>query len=225
MSRGGHNWKGGATVEGTSALNVMTLARTGFLSDPAHRGGWQWTRDDGSADWILINGGRHLLTLDYSVRSPGEDWQCIHQQVPIHWTQCRFGGERPWFGCDVWRSGVHCGRRVAKLYAGGGPFACRHCYRLAYATQRVGPLERSHRRLARLHRKLHANYEGPDHPVPSRPKWMRRSTYSQLADQMIEATVRWGVEFEAESARLVARLDRYDLTLIGRPQSFNPRSR
>ena len=32
MSRGGHNWKGGGTVEGTRSLDVMKLARAGYLS-------------------------------------------------------------------------------------------------------------------------------------------------------------------------------------------------
>jgi hypothetical protein len=210
MPRGGHNWKGGATVEGTIALNVMTLARAGFLSDPARRGGWEWSRGDSSTDWILMKGGWHSLTLDFSVRSPGEDWQKVHQRIPIQWTACRFGGERPWFVCDVWRGGVRCGRKVAKLYASGRLFACRHCCQLAYATQRSGPLERSHRLLARLHRKLCAEYWGPDYPLPSRPKWMRRRTYSQIVDQMFEARVCWAMEFEVESARLGARLDRYD---------------
>ena len=208
MPRGGHNWKGGATVEATRSLNVMTLARAGFLSDPARRGAWQWPRGDGSANWILMMGGRHLLTFDYSVRSPGEDWQKVQQRIPVQWTQCRYGGERPWFVCDASSRGVHCGRKVARLYAGGRLFACRHCYRLAYATQRSGPLERSHRLLGRLHRKLQSEYEGPDYPVPSRPKWMRRGTYSQILDQMFEARVRWAMEFEVESARLLARLDR-----------------
>jgi hypothetical protein len=36
-----------------------------------------------------------------------------------------------WFICPA----VGCGRCVAILY-GGGIFACRHCYRLAYASSR-----------------------------------------------------------------------------------------
>ena len=31
------------------------------------------------------------------------------QEIPISWSKCHFGGERPWFNCP-------CSRRVAKLY-------------------------------------------------------------------------------------------------------------
>ena len=50
---------------------------------------------------IEITGARDAVTLDYRIRSDGEDWQSVHQRVPIRWTPCRFGGERPWFVCDV----------------------------------------------------------------------------------------------------------------------------
>jgi hypothetical protein len=44
----------------------------------------------------------------------------IVRVVPIHWTKCHFGGQRPWFNCP-------CGRRVAKLYWTEACFACRRC--------------------------------------------------------------------------------------------------
>jgi hypothetical protein len=87
-------------------------------------------------------------------------------------TPCRFGGERPWFVCGIHATGVYCGRKVVKLYGAGRLFACRHCYRLGYAIQQDGPMDRAHHRLRRLHRKLGADYDGPDGMPPGRPKWM-----------------------------------------------------
>ena len=92
MSRGGHNWKGGGTVEGSRSLSVMKLARAGYLSGMTF-GGWQWTYGDGTSATIAIRGGRHEIVLDYRIRSHGEDWESVHQSVPIRWTPCRLGGE------------------------------------------------------------------------------------------------------------------------------------
>ena len=158
MSRGGHNWKGGGTVEGSRSLDVMKLAKAGYLSGVTF-GGWQWTSGDRTTASIQITGARDAVTLDYRIRSYSEDWQSVRQRVPIRWTPCRFGGERPWFVCDVHANGVYCGRRVAKLYGAGRLFACRNCYRLGYAIQRDGPMDRAHHRLRRLHRKLGADYD------------------------------------------------------------------
>ena len=47
MSRGGHNWKGGGTVEGSRSWHVMKLARAGYLAG-SRTGGWQWTYRDGT---------------------------------------------------------------------------------------------------------------------------------------------------------------------------------
>jgi hypothetical protein len=51
--------------------------------------------------------------------------------VGIERTPCHVGGSRPWFICPA----LGCGRRVAILY-GGGIFACRLCFQLAYASAR-----------------------------------------------------------------------------------------
>src|SRR5690242_14686203 len=115
MARGGHNWKGSGTVEGTRSLHVMRLARTGiFASTELAR--WQWTYRDGTCATIEIGGGRGHIVLRYRYKSYARDWETVEQRVPIRWTRCRFGGQRPWFICAVRTNGTYCGRNVAKLY-------------------------------------------------------------------------------------------------------------
>ena len=207
MSSGGHNWKGGGTVDGTRSLSVMQLARAGLLAGQ-QLSTWQWTRGAETTASIQITGGRNSVTLHYRVRSSGDEWQSVTQPVPIRWPHCRFGGERPWFVCDVHANGVYCGRQVAKLYGGGRLFACRHCYRLGYAVQREGPMDQAHRHLARLHRKLHADYEGPDMPPPRKPKWMRWPTYSGVVHQIEAGQIRLDAVFFVGAQRLIDQIDR-----------------
>jgi hypothetical protein len=128
----------------------------------------------------------------------------VQQPVPIRWTPCRFGGERPWFVCEVTAGGVHCGRTVAKLYGAGRLFACRHCYRLGYAVQRGGPMDIAHHRLARLHRRLGADYDGLD-GTPPRRKWMRHRTYGRLAQQIEAAGEHLDLVFATGAMRIMAR--------------------
>ena len=209
MSRGGHNWKGGGTVEGSQSLSVMNLARAGYLSGVMF-GSWQWTYGDGTSATISIRGGRHEIVLDYRIRSHGEDWQSVHHRVPIRWTPCRLGGERPWFVCSVSANGVYCGRQVAKLYGAGRLFACRHCYRLGYRVQRGGPMDRAQHRLRRLHRKLSADYDGPDGIPPPRPKWMRQRTYDRVVQQIEAGEEHLDHVFMVGAQRILARVDKLE---------------
>jgi hypothetical protein len=209
MSRGGHNWKGRGTVEGARPLDVMKVARAGYLSG-SRVGGWQWTYGDGTTALIGITGGREAVTLNYRIKSGGEDWQTVQQRVPIRWTRCRFGGERPWFVCDVLANGVHCGRQVAKLYGAGKFYACRICYRLRYQVQRGGRMDRAHHRLARLHRSLGADYDGPDGPPPPRPKWMRQRTYQRAVQQIENAEDHLNAVFVAGAQRFLASIGRLE---------------
>jgi hypothetical protein len=90
-------------------------------------------------------------------RSSGENWSDVEQSIPIAWTPCRFGGERPWFSCpSVTSNGVRCRRRVAMLYGAGRLFACRHCCGLAYASQH----ESSHARGLRKSQKIRMQLGG-----------------------------------------------------------------
>ena len=122
------------TVESCRSIDVLRWNKLGYLRSPLWFS-WAWIRDGEQVASINVETQHHSVALKYRSRSYGEDWSDVEQRVPIEWTPCRFGGERPWFVCSVRSNGVYCGRRVTKLYGVGRLFACRHCYRLAYASQ------------------------------------------------------------------------------------------
>jgi hypothetical protein len=206
MPSGGHNWKGGGTVEATRSLDIMALCRAGYLSNGCGAGQWTWTYGDGTKAWIQIRGGRDQITLEYRYRSLGEKWQQTHQSVPIRWTPCRFGGARPWFICDAHSNDVYCGRQVTKLYGAGRLFACRQCYRLGIS-QRADAIGRASLRLGRLHRKLQSRYEGRNSPPPTKPRWMRRRTYRRITGQIRAGEADWDNAFVIGAQRILARKD------------------
>ena len=78
---------------------------------------WAWTRDGETVASIQVESGRDQVTLKYRSRSYGEEWSDVRQTVPLKWTPCRFGGERPWFVCSVYQSVSYCGRNVSSYMA------------------------------------------------------------------------------------------------------------
>jgi hypothetical protein len=76
--------------------------------------------------------------------------------------------------------------------------------------QRVGPMDQAHRHLARLHRKLSADYDGPEMPPPPKPKWMRWKTYSHLVQQIEAGEERLDIVFTIGAQRLLAQIERLD---------------
>jgi hypothetical protein len=114
----------------------------------------------------------------------GGKWEDVEETVRIVRVPCRFGGARPYFICPGAANGISCGRRVAKLHAAGRYFLCRHCYRLAHASQ-------SESRWEALPYFVGAP-QCPISPVwPPRsrrsPKGMHRRTYDRLQEKVYEA--------------------------------------
>ena len=66
----------------------------------------------------------------------------------------------------------------------------------------------AHRHLARLHRRLGADYNGPDWIPPQRPKWMRQRTYDRLVRRIEAGEERLDVVFTVGAQRILARIDR-----------------
>jgi hypothetical protein len=196
---------GKATVESCRSIDVLDWYRRGYLQSPQWFS-WAWTRDGERVASISVQTERRCVTLKYRNRSYGDDWSDVEQRVPVAWTPCRFGGEKPQFVCSVASNGAYCGRRVIKLYGAGRLFACRHCYRLAYASQSEAQWYRALRRANKVRQRLGGD-PGMDSPFPPRPKGMWRRTYEHLRERCFDVEMRADRAFELHAGRLLARIE------------------
>ena len=174
----GRRWHYGAkdTTDEYRSIDVRRWNRDGFLR-PYQSFGWQWTRDGEVIASIRVRTESHRVILSYRHQSYGDDWKRESYSIYLDWTDCNLGGQRPWFLCPA----LGCGRRVAILY-GGGIFACRHCYQLAYASQRETWDDRATRRADRIREKL--DWEpGILNGDGWKPKGMHWSTFERLTAQ------------------------------------------
>jgi hypothetical protein len=163
------------------SIDVRYLHREGLLK----AGGWfslRWSRGEHETGSIGGSVEGHLrlrperVILRYRHRSgPGGEWEDAQEPVPLTWTACNFGGERPWFICP----GAGCGRRVAVLYGPGKYFLCRHCYDLRYESQREDKTQRALRRAQKIRKHLGGSANMME-PFPEKPKGMHLETYMQL---------------------------------------------
>ena len=171
----GRRWYFGAsdTTDDYRAIDVRRWKRDGLLT-PHQSFGWQWSRHGEVVASIRVRTEPHRVMLTYRHRSGGGDWKDESYPVYLDWTACNLGGQRPWFLCPT----RGCGRRVAILY-GGGIFACRHCYQLAYPSQREKAMDRAARRADRIRERL--GWEGGVlNGEGWKPKGMHWRTFEKL---------------------------------------------
>ena len=192
------------TVEGSRLLDINRLNRMGCLQ-LGYWGGWEWKQDGQRVAWIQFRRDGDRLVLSYRVRYHGGEWQDVEQPTQIVWSPCRFGSARPYFVCPGVVNGVACGRRVTKLYGAGSYFLCRHCYRLAYASQREDRYDRALRRANNIRMRL-GGEPGIVALFPDRPKGMHRRTFERLRSAVFNAEIL----AEEQIAVLLARLQRSD---------------
>jgi hypothetical protein len=194
------------TVESCRSIDVNRLHKAGCLA-PGWRGGWQWTRDGQKVAWITLSAGNDRLHLSYRVRDAGGEWEDVDETVRIVRLACHFGGARRYFICPGVVNGVACGRRVTKLYGSGRYFLCRHCYRLAYQSQREQPPERALRRAYTIRMRLGGD-PGMLSPLPEKPRGMHWRTFKRLSHQVHRAERGAEEQFAIRLDRLKPRVDR-----------------
>jgi hypothetical protein len=165
---GSGRWGGRPIVENCQTVDASHLWRGSIGKGVSH-----------SISRIDRNGVTGCVIL-YFVLPDGTRQQ---QDVELTSTPQRLGGRRFWFVCPL------SGRRVATLHLppGATTFASRQAHRLGYRSQRIGPLDTAHARLARLYAKLGAEYHGWLGPPPARPSGMHRETYRWLLERIEDA--------------------------------------
>mgnify|MGYP005844472375 CR=1 FL=1 len=184
-----------ATTGDYRSIDVRRWQRDGLLA-PDRFFGWQWSRHGEVVASIQVRTEPGRVVLSYRHRSAGNEWKDECYPVFLDWTPCHLGGQRPWFLCPA-RS---CCRRVAILY-GGAIFACRHCHRLAYPSQREPTYDRAARRADRIRARL--GWEpGILNGNGLKPKGMHWRTFRRLTaehdafkeESLVGITRRLGIE-------------------------------
>jgi len=144
----GRRYQGGrSTTENYRPLDVRKLHRARLLT-PGLAAVWSWYSRGELRASIQVQAGDGHVCLIYTATENGERREYSYP-VRLDWTPCQYGGARPWFLCPA----LGCGRRVAILY-GGAVFACRHCCRLAYESQRQRDYDRLAGRADKIRRRL-----------------------------------------------------------------------
>jgi len=192
-------------VEYSRSIDVNRLHREGCLH-AGWMGGWQWNQGAEKVASINLRAEPDWLHLSYRVRIAGGEWDNIEEPVRVVRVPCRFGGARPYFICPGVVNDIACGRRVAKLHGPGRYFLCRHCYRLAHASQSEGTWDRTLRRANKIKQRLGGD-PGMAAPFPPKPKGMWRRTYDRLREEAFDAEMRAEEAFEINAARLLARIE------------------
>lgn len=179
-------------------LDVRQLARRGLLAG-SEAFVWRWNRagEPAGSIGIVVDSGRRL-TLRYTSTETDVPRR-VEQRVNLLATACALGGVRSWFACPC------CGRRVALLYLRWGRFACRHCQRVAYASQSEDELGRLWRKQAKIESRLGEHW--------TRPKGMRRCVYDRLLAAVIACEANREHAFESAMALWVSDSNSEDVPL------------
>ena len=187
------------TVEECLAIDINYLHRQGMLQ-PGRIGTLEWyRRGKKTGSIVVIAYSNTEIGLRYCYKAWGRQWDQVYYTVQLTWTPCHFGGHRPWFLCP------RCGRRVGKLYAGGKYFLCRHCYDLAYQSQRESYADRLLRRAWKLRAKLGLK---PWEPIVEKPPRMHWKAFLRLREEIQRLELEALDELHRDINRLAKRVER-----------------
>lgn len=174
---------GSNVTEDYHQIDIRRWQREGLLK-PGNSFETTWSRNGDRIAAISVKVESGQLRLIYNFRNGNDgDWESLNYPVKLRTTSCHYGGIRHWFICPA----IGCGRRVAILYSAGKYFACRHCYQLAYQSQRESQGQRGHRGANKIRAKLGWEH-GIANPQGRKPKGMHWRTYNRLlAKQLMYA--------------------------------------
>jgi hypothetical protein len=178
-------------LEEVVGLDVALLARFECLSSCETT--WTWDWDDRVPKFTI-----QVIGFDGFIQLRSEEGE-IRAEIPVEYTACHFGGERPWFRCPD----ADCGVRVRRVHCfpPHGRWGCRRCLQLTYAS----PCERETARAARRARKIKQQLGGSRNlmePLPPRLWGTHHKSYNDAVARYEEALT----EFGQRSLRAIARI-------------------
>jgi hypothetical protein len=130
------------TTEDCKTISIKDLSSMGFRWwGDGYRKDIHWRISGspcGSISIIYNNTPIKTITFDYNITDNIDgSKRLMNYKFYIHTTNCNFGGVRSWFVCGLYHNGIHCGKRVSKLYKAPNSdyFGCRHCMNLTYESR------------------------------------------------------------------------------------------
>lgn len=150
-------------------LDIPSLKRLGFFERNCF-GTLNWNCNGEPSGSVRISVTDARLIVSYRKKERGsEEWIDYKNEINLLTTECNYGGERKWLECP------YCKRRMGVLTLGNDGFACRHCYKVPYASQQESKPDR----LMRAQRKLAARmFEDEDRGI--KKKGMHWKTFNRL---------------------------------------------
>ncbi len=170
-SGGWYHFDKKTTIEETKRVDIRVLKKWGWLDRP-HSGTISWSIGGENCGTVSARTSEDELTLNYRYRTHGNgDWQDVKQTIHFDLTPCHYGGVRKWFSCP------YCDLRVAVLSGAGKYFACRKCYKLAYASQSECKIERLISAKHKLGERIFENYDGEGY-------WKKKGMHQRNFDRL-----------------------------------------
>jgi hypothetical protein len=99
------------------------------------------------------------------------------QVFGIQWIPTYFGAHRAIFVCNSCRCGA------IRLFARHGTYACCHCHRALYASQKHNQTGRKRLQASKLRLQL-GSLPDINEPLPPKSKWTRRRTYQRIRNEI-----------------------------------------
>lgn len=122
------------------------------------------------------------VKLYYTIKNNVTDEEKFMDYIVfLTWTNCNYGGRRPWFLCPK------CNRRVAKVYLRYNIFLCRHCHDLTYTScQESGDRYKELRcKIFKILNILREDDTSYMTLVPPKHKGMHWKTYKKLENELL----------------------------------------
>lgn len=176
-----YRWGSKSTLEDYKCLNINRMVKLDAIEDNSLNSGyWIWSDANTGKEKSRIGyqcntlaPDNQYLRIQYSFTDSGQEFD---YKIKLSTSKPHYGGKRYWFLCPV------TSKRVSKLYLipSDGRFLSRHVYKINYASQMRGYIDRQIDKKWKILRKT----DGSNHPI--RPKGMHHNTFDKILDKYWE---------------------------------------